>query len=96
MTRLSTLAARWHRVSVVIRRGATTLPAQSVRLSSSSGSRVGSNGLSEAQAGGIVQGAPTLDIQTDDRFTANGVVYRVVFVRPFRTHETIADVEVIE
>jgi hypothetical protein len=87
-------AARWHAVSLVIRRGATTLAAQAGRIVRDEVARDLRGEGSQAAAGrALVFGGPALDIQADDRLTVGGVLYTVTFVRPDRTVETVAEAE---
>ena len=72
-------------VSIIIRRGSSTLPAQTVRIErqgqakSVKGDTMSSE---ETKADIVVVGEEGLDIQKDDRFTHAGVFYRVLFRRP--------------
>ena len=89
-------------VSIVVRRGTSTLAAQTVRLSG------GGLNVRKAQSGAaqeqreplVVLGATALNIQIDDRFTltVNGapVLCRVTWVRPDRRVATMAKAEAIE
>ena len=84
--------------SVILRRGETTLAAQTARVE-----RAGTSARQRAsEGGGRAAGAITilgdvgLDIQVKDRFTLNGVLYEVTFVRPNRRSATIAEAEAIE
>lgn len=83
--------------SIVIRRGDTTLGAQTVRIA-----RLSSGGLrdtdvsEETRAKVVVLGDTGLDIQIADRFTDQGVLYRVTFVRPNRRVAVMAECEAIE
>lgn len=43
----------------------------------------------------ILTGPPTLDIQEEDRFTVDGVLYRVTSVDPNRSVMTIATAEAV-
>jgi hypothetical protein len=82
---------------ITIRRGALTLPQQAVRVARlSAGSQRQSQGAKEKRAQVVVVGDMTLDIQVDDRFTINGIVYRVTFMRPNRTAATMAEAEAVE
>lgn len=85
-------------VSIVIRRGNSVLAAQSVRVARVGGgaSRQGDAGGQEVRARVIVVGTTMLDIQVDDRFTTNGILYRVTFVRPNRLAATTAEAEAVE
>lgn len=81
-----------HEVSISIRRGTTTLPAQAVRITrSGSGRRAQGEAQEETQAQALVFGPPTLNIQPQDRFTTGGVLYEVVHVRPNRSASTVAE-----
>lgn len=71
--------------SVVLRRGATTLPAQTVRVerANSRYSRMQNSASGEeTRIDIVVVGGITFDVQKDDRFTIDGTAYRVVSVRP--------------
>lgn len=85
-------------VSLVIRRDGTTLPAQTVRIARSGGRGSFRSGQASEETRGqvIVAGEPSLDVQVGDRFTYSGVLYRVTFVRPNRTVDTVAEAEVVE
>jgi hypothetical protein len=66
-------------VSVVLRRGATTLTAQSVRIAQA-GRQAATAATGEMEAASFemtILGATTLDIQPMDRFTVAGVLYEV-------------------
>lgn len=66
-------------VSVVFRRGATSLAAQSVRIAQA-GRQAATAATKEMEAASFemtILGATTLDIQPADRFTVNGVLYEV-------------------
>jgi hypothetical protein len=83
--------------SIVIRRAETSLTAQSVRIARlSSGSRFRSEAGAESRGGILVCGAPTLNIQFDDRFTLEGAVYRISFVRPNRDTGTQAEAVLVQ
>lgn len=85
--------------SITLRRGATTLAAQSVRIA-----RVGGSGRTaqsaeaqESKGRVVIVGSTSLDIEPGDRFTDSaGVLYTVVIVRPNRRAAVIAEAEVIE
>ncbi len=84
---------------ITIRRGATTLGAQMVRLTlagSARGQRVDTGPTQEYRSYVIVFGAPALDIQVEDRFTVGGVLYRVIEVNPNRLAGTQAQAERVE
>jgi hypothetical protein len=84
-------------VEVTIRRGATTLDPQAVRLArKSSGSRRRSEASSETRGSVVVVGGVDFDVQPGDRFNANGLLFQVTFVRPNRDAAVVADAELIE
>lgn len=85
--------------TITIRRGATTLDGQAVRIARAGGSgSVRESG--EAQESGsrvVVMGGVDLDIEPGDRFNdAGGVLYQVVLVRPNRAASVVAEAEVVE
>lgn len=84
-------------VAITIRRGSTTLSAQSVRIANvGSGGRRESAGAEESRGNVVVMGPTTLDIQVDDRFTSGGWLYRVKLVRPNVRAAVMAEAEVVE
>lgn len=85
-------------VSIAIRRGNETLPSQTVRveLTTNRASRQSNEGASEKRGGIVINGASTLDIAVDDRFTIGDELYRVVFADPNRMVATFAEAEVVE
>lgn len=69
-------------VSIVIRRGSTTLNAQSVRIAQK---RPGSPNVGDVEASistVTILGGTTLDIAVGDRFTTGGNLYEVTAVAP--------------
>lgn len=91
------LIGRWRTASIVLRRGATTLEAQSgrVRIETAAPQQPASEAGREARLQATLWGAPTMDVQPEDRFTLDGVLYRVRAVRPGRGAATFADLEVV-
>ncbi len=86
-------------VAIVIRRGATTLASQNVRLAGAgTGPRQAQGARTEESQGQVlVLGSTTLDIQVGDRFNdADGMLYRVILVRPNRRVGTVAEATVAE
>ena len=80
-------------VSIAIRRGNTTLPAQTVRIARGGNiqaSGVDTAGTQAAVGAVIVVGDPGLDIRPGDRFTVTGVLYQVTALHPVREHGTQA------
>lgn len=85
--------------SITIRRGGTSLPAQPVRIArqGAQGQKRDSDGGEETRGRVVIVGGTTLDIQPGDRFNdANGVLYRVAFVRPNRLVMVVAEAEAVE
>ena len=84
-------------VSVAIRRGATTLAAQTVRVAGvTTGRRADSDGGNQAVGAVTVLGLPALDIQVADRFTVGGILYEVEYVHPNRRAKTQARAKAVE
>jgi len=85
-------------VSLAIRRGATTLTAQLMRIeyAGSRGFRLQSDAARAAKQAVFILGEPDMNIQTDDRLTFDGHVLEVVFVQPNRRAATIAEAVVVE
>jgi hypothetical protein len=79
--------------SIVIRRGETSLPAQSFLLSREAvgGGRKEGQGVAEVQATYLAIGERDLDIAIGDRFNAGGVLYVVRHVRESRLVQTVAE-----
>lgn len=85
--------------AVAFRRGnpATTLPAQTVRLTRRSPNRrVAGQAAAEERAADLVVGAANLDVEIGDRFNVDGALFRVVDVHPDRRAFTQAVVERVE
>lgn len=85
-------------VSVVIRRGGTTLAPQPVRVA-----RRGAIGATEVSGGSTAVVAPVavlggvdLDIQPKDRFTVDGLLFVVVSVHPNRDVAVMAEARAVE
>lgn len=73
-------------VSVVLRRGATSLTAQSIRIAQA-GRQAAQQATGELEAALFeitILGGTTLDIQPGDRFTTGSVLYEVTAVAPNR------------
>lgn len=84
-------------VSIIIRRGATTLAAQTVRVAGvTTGRRADSDGGNQAVGAVTVLGAAALDIQVVDRFTVAGILYEVEYVHPNRRAKTQARAKAME
>lgn len=84
--------------SIVIRRGVTTLTAQSVRLARIGGGSVQQNGQTQASKGRVVVMFGTSgNVQVGDRFNdSTGVLYEVVIVRPNRRAAVVAEAEMVQ
>jgi hypothetical protein len=69
-------------VSVALRRGATTLSTQTIRIAQAGrqAANVAGNELEASILDMTVLGATTLDIQPGDRFTSGSVLYEVTAV----------------
>jgi lipopolysaccharide export system protein LptA len=86
-------------VSVIIRRGKTTLAAQSVRVARAGTGRSttsSSEGMQAALSMVTVLGDTTLDIAPADRFTVAGMLYEVVSVHPNRDAAVIAEARLVQ
>lgn len=84
--------------AIVIRRGAATLASQNVRLTRPQSPRtVAVEGGRSMRQNILVTGGTSLDIAVGDRFNdQNGTLYEVVFVRPNRQIDTVAEAEAIQ
>ena len=86
-------------VSITLRRGSSTLTAQDVRIA-----RMGQNSATRKDAGGVEQseqrvvilGAVDMNVKLGDRFTVDGDLYEVDFIRPNRRAAIVAEARVIE
>lgn len=80
-------------VEISLRRGDTTLEPQSFRLESvgQRGFQMRSAETREQRGNIMLLGAVDADVQVDDRFTDNGKVCRVVYIRPNRQVMTVAE-----
>jgi hypothetical protein len=80
-------------VSVALRRGETTLDAQSMRIeyAGARGFRLQSDAARQGQQAVFILGEPDMDIAADDRLTYGGVLFQVVFVQPNRLAATMAE-----
>jgi hypothetical protein len=87
-------ASRWHTASLVLRRGATTLAAQSGRIVRDEVAREPRSEAGQTAIGrALIYGGPAMNIARGDRLTFGGMLYEVTFVRPDRTVETVAEAE---
>ncbi|KKM08399.1 hypothetical protein SY88_23710 [Clostridiales bacterium PH28_bin88] len=87
-----------NRVEVTLRRGSQTLAAQGARIvrSGPRAQQARANASSAARAMVIVYGTPEMDIRRGDRFTLEGTLFEVGFVRPSRLVGTVAEAEAVE
>ena len=88
-----------NQISVVIRRGTSTLAAQSVRVEriASAAAERDSAGAQQAVGRVHVLGGTDLDIAPLDRFNdGDGVLYEVVLVRPNRRVGVMAEARQVE
>lgn len=90
--RLRKIRAR-NEVSLVIRRGNTSLPAQDMRIeyAGSRGARLQSDAARAATQACFILGEHDMDIQPEDRLTHEGHVIKVVFIQLNRQFGTIAE-----
>src|SRR5689334_12284109 len=90
--RLRAIRAR-NEISLAIRRGATTLSTQSMRIEAagSRGQRLQSDAARAANQAVFILGEHDMDIQNEDRLTYQGRLIKVVFIQPERQFATIAE-----
>jgi hypothetical protein len=90
--RMRQIRAR-NEVSIAIRRGATTLSAQDMRIeyAGARGFRLQSDAARQAAQAVFILGEPDMDIAVDDRLTYGSVLFQVVFVQPNKLAATIAE-----
>ena len=85
-------------VDIDIRRGNTTVDTQQVRIvrTGSMTQRLESGGGDESRGRVLIVGDTTLNIAPEDRVKdENGLLYRVIMVRPNRRAHIMAECEVI-
>lgn len=85
-------------VSLAIRRGATTLAAQSMRIEIAGARAMSlmSEAARQAEQPVYILGKKDMDIAINDRMNYGDVLLRVVFVQPNRQACTIAEAVVIQ
>lgn len=90
--RLRAIRAR-DEVSLAIRRGATSLTAQDMRIvmAGPRGARLQSDAARAATQACFILGEHDMDIQPEDRITYDGHLIRVVFIQIPRKFGTIAE-----
>ena len=90
--RMRLIRAR-NEVSLVIRRGDSTLTAQLMRIEYAGvrGFRLQSDAARTAVQAVFILGEPDMNIQNDDRLTYDGHLIKVVFIQVNRLAATIAE-----
>lgn len=85
-------------VSVALRRDATTLTAQLMRIEYAGvrGFRLQSDAARQAQQAVFILGEPDMDIAIEDRLNYGNVLFKVIFIQPNRLACTIAEAIAIE
>ncbi len=86
-------------VSIAIRRGNTTLAAQTVRIARGGNVQAGAADVAGVQAAiqpVVVAGDASLDIRPGDRFTTGGALYEVTAIHPNRDHGTQAQARLVQ
>lgn len=84
--------------TVIIRRGATTLPAQTCRIARGGGAASGSSdqpGMEAIITSVVVIGEVTLNIQPGDKFTVGTSLFEVVSIHPNRRTMTQAEARMV-
>lgn len=77
---------------IVLRRGETTLVAQPFRVERLQKAQMYRDDASRARRADVVLlGAIIANIQVDDRFTIDNILYRVNFIQPNRSVATLAE-----
>lgn len=85
-------------VSVALRRDATTLTAQLMRIeyAGTRGFRLQSDAARQANQAVFILGEPDMNIAVEDRLTYGNVLFKVVFIQPNRLAATIAEAVAVE
>jgi hypothetical protein len=82
---------------IALRRGETVLEAQEMRIEAvGRGARMISDAAQEARTAVVMFGAMDADIMIGDRFTLDGVLYRIVAIAPNRDVDTQAEAVAVE
>jgi hypothetical protein len=82
---------------IVLRRGDTTLTAQSFRVERLAKAQMYRDDASRARrADVILLGTISADVAVDDRFTLEAIAYRVSFIEPNRTYATLVEALIIQ
>ena len=84
-----------HSVTIVLRRGAVSLPAQPVRIvrAGGQGRRERSDGAAASTSRILLFGAEEMDVRPDDQFAYGGAVYTVVAPIERRGGQTAGEAE---
>jgi hypothetical protein len=83
--------------SIVIRRGETSLAAQDFRVERlSKNQQIRGDASRERRADGVLMGAIDADIAVEDRFNADGLLWKISFIQPNRSQATIAEIQVVQ
>lgn len=85
-------------VEITIRRGGSTLAAQTVRLARQGGAALvkQADGSQEVRGRVVVLGEPSFEVQPGDRFNDDhGTLFQVTFVRPNRRAAVVAEAEAV-
>jgi len=85
-------------VSIAIRRGTVTLPAQTVRIARGGNIQAAASDTDAVQAAVgavIVVGDKTLDIRPGDRFTVGAALYEVTAIHPNRDQAVQAQARMV-
>jgi len=98
VTSLMTKVRNLRSQSIALRRGDSTLAAQTMRIERTSRGRIYDvDRTSERRADAVINAATDADIEVGDRFNdENGVLMEVSFIRPNRTYATFAEAVVTE
>ena len=91
-SRMRKIRAR-NEVSLVIRRGDSSLSAQLMRIeyAGARGFQLQSDAARAANQAVFILGEPDMDIQPDDRLTYDGHLIKIVFIQVNRLAATIAE-----
>jgi hypothetical protein len=82
---------------IVLRRGETTIAAQPFRVERLQKAQMYRDDASRTRRADVVLlGALTANIQVDDRFTVDNILYRVNFIQPNRSVATLAEAIVVQ
>lgn len=84
-------------VSIAIRRGTATLPAQKVRIAGLGGGANSQGQAGEVAAGSVtILGAKTFNVKVGDRFTSDSILYEVNYVEVNRRAAKMATARAVQ